>query len=38
MERGTVNGQHGALLCVADGLLLNVRSIDILDGQVHAGR
>lgn len=38
LERTTVNGQPGALVRSADGLLLNVLSLDIREGCVQAVR
>src|SRR5215475_1694335 len=38
IERGTVNGQPGAVLRDADGRLLNVLSIDVTDGRVQTFR
>lgn len=35
LERGTVNGQPGALVRDASGSLLNVLSVDVLGGEVH---
>jgi RNA polymerase sigma-70 factor (ECF subfamily) len=38
MERREVNGQPGAVVRTRDGLLVNVFSLDILDGQVQVVR
>jgi RNA polymerase sigma-70 factor, ECF subfamily len=38
LDRVSVNGQPGALVLDADGLLLNVVALDILDGTIQAVR
>jgi len=38
LDRATVNGQPGALVRTADGRLLNVLSLDIVDGRILAVR